>query len=87
MNRREFFAAIAAGAVVTAEGLWLPGSKLISIPSGEIFIPEGTLAWMEGDLRMIYMQGAAKALAENVDLQIIGGELRRVPFAQLIGRV
>ncbi len=32
MDRRAFLAAIAAGAVVTAEGLWLPGQKLISIP-------------------------------------------------------
>lgn len=27
---------MAAGAVVTAEGLWVPGQKLISIPSGKI---------------------------------------------------
>lgn len=32
MDRRSFFAALAAGAVVTAEGLWFPGQKLISIP-------------------------------------------------------
>jgi hypothetical protein len=32
MNRRKFLAAMAAGAVVTAEGLWIPGQKLISIP-------------------------------------------------------
>jgi len=32
MNRRKFLAAMAAGAVITAEGLWMPGSKLISIP-------------------------------------------------------
>ena len=32
MNRRQFIAAIAAGGVVTAEGLWMPGRKLISIP-------------------------------------------------------
>lgn len=32
MNRREFFAAVAAGAVMTASGLWMPGQKLISIP-------------------------------------------------------
>jgi len=32
MDRRKFLAAMAAGAVVTAEGLWIPGSKLISIP-------------------------------------------------------
>jgi len=33
MNRRGFLiAAAAAGGVMTAEGLWWPGSKLISIP-------------------------------------------------------
>ena len=32
MNRRELLIALAAGAVVTAEGLWFPGTKLISIP-------------------------------------------------------
>lgn len=31
MDRREFLAFLAAGGLVTAEGLWLPG-KLISIP-------------------------------------------------------
>jgi len=78
--------ALLAGGMLTAAGVWLPGSKLISIPSGKIFIAEGTLAWMEGDLRYAYMQGAAKALADSVDLEVIGGELRRVPFARLIGR-
>ena len=32
MNRRKFLAAMAAGAILTAEGLWIPGAKLISIP-------------------------------------------------------
>ena len=32
MNRRKFLAMIAAGGVVTASGMWMPGSKLISIP-------------------------------------------------------
>ena len=32
MDRRKFLAAMAAGAIVTAEGLWIPGQKLISIP-------------------------------------------------------
>jgi len=30
-------AVMAAGAVITAEGLWMPGTKLISIPSGTVF--------------------------------------------------
>jgi hypothetical protein len=32
MNRRKFLAFLAAGGVVTATGLWLPGQKLISVP-------------------------------------------------------
>ena len=32
MDRRAFLYALAAGVVVTATGLWLPGQKLISIP-------------------------------------------------------
>ena len=38
MDRRAFLAAIAAGAVVTAEGLWLPGQKLISIPKKSLYV-------------------------------------------------
>lgn len=32
MNRRELICALGAGAIITAEGLWIPGQKLISIP-------------------------------------------------------
>jgi len=34
MNRRELLKALAAGGVMTAAGLWMPGQKLISIPDG-----------------------------------------------------
>ncbi len=37
MDRRSFLSAIAAGAVVTASGLWIPGQKLISIPKKQTF--------------------------------------------------
>ncbi len=36
MNRRKFLSFLAAGGIVTAGGLWLPGQKLISIPSTPI---------------------------------------------------
>jgi len=39
-SRREFLAMMAAGMVMTAEGIWMPGQKLISIPSKKIFMPE-----------------------------------------------
>ena len=32
MNRRQLLKALAAGGVLTASGLWMPGQKLISIP-------------------------------------------------------
>lgn len=32
LNRRQFLAALAAGGVVTAAGIWMPGEKTISIP-------------------------------------------------------
>lgn len=36
MNRRELLRCLAAGGVVTAEGLWWPGRKLISIPKATL---------------------------------------------------
>ncbi len=33
MNRRELLACLVAGGVITAAGLWMPGQRLISIPS------------------------------------------------------
>ena len=37
MNRRNLLKALAAGGVLTASGLWMPGQKVISIPSGKVF--------------------------------------------------
>lgn len=37
MNRRDFIRGIIAGGVVVAGELWVPGQKLISIPSGKVF--------------------------------------------------
>jgi hypothetical protein len=37
MTRRELLAGIMAGGVLTAAGLWVPGTKMISIPSGKVF--------------------------------------------------
>ena len=33
VSRRDFFAMIMAGGVVTATGIWMPGERLISIPA------------------------------------------------------
>jgi hypothetical protein len=37
MNRRQFFAGLAAGGIVVAGDLWIPGQKLISIPKKKVF--------------------------------------------------
>jgi len=37
MNRRDLLKGLMAGGVMTAAGLWMPGQKLISIPSGKVF--------------------------------------------------
>jgi hypothetical protein len=37
MTRRELLAGMLAGGVMTAAGLWVPGTKLISIPTGKVF--------------------------------------------------
>lgn len=39
MSRRTFFAMLGAGWIVTAEGLWMPGTKLISIPKPSLSTP------------------------------------------------
>ena len=41
MNRRNFLKMLGAGAVVTSTGLWMPGEKVISIPSKKVMT--GTL--------------------------------------------
>lgn len=40
LSRREVFKALVAGGVLTATGLWMPGEKVISIPSGKVFDPQ-----------------------------------------------
>ena len=40
-------AMLAAGYVMTATGLYLPGEKLISIPSHKYFVREGALGWFK----------------------------------------
>lgn len=37
MNRRKFLQMMMAGGAVAAAELWVPGKKLISIPSGKVF--------------------------------------------------
>lgn len=53
VSRRKFFAMMAAGAVVTAEGLWMPGQKLISIPRRVRTIADDFEIYYNGDIRYV----------------------------------
>ena len=68
MTRRQLFAAMAAGAVVTAEGLWFPGTKLISIPAAPI-------AWYDvcdcGTWSRVYVDAACAAVNRAMDEEIL----------------
>ena len=67
MNRRKFLAMIAAGGVVTASGMWMPGQKLISIPKkpalyydfrwGALQSKEVLRAWVNSRYEQLLMQG------------------------------
>ena len=65
LSRREFLAAIAAGGVVTAAGLWMPGTKLISIPK-RIIVPPDHL----GDVHII-LEGDGEPLPVGVNGRIL----------------
>ena len=78
ISRRGFIAGMAAGMIMTAEGLWMPGQKLISIPSKKIFIPQGRLAWMEGDTMWMYAKGAGKiSIPSYFDFEVRGAEVSK----------
>ena len=69
---------LAAGGVMTAAGIWMPGEKVISIPSREIFIPDGTLAWLEGFDACVYRSGEITRIdTRHFDVPIAGAELQR----------
>ena len=57
LSRRQFLSALAAGGVVTASGLWMPGEKLISIPkrhpswfSDIHFISGNPVGWVKTEM-------------------------------------
>ena len=75
MNRRQFVAAMLAGGVLTASGLWLPGEKMISIPSHTYFLPKGALAWFDGDTAYVRRKGKNIVVPEYFAADIRGAEL------------
>ncbi len=70
VNRREFLAALAAGYVVTAEGLWLPGKKVISIPKREVVQP---------DYLRIILEGEGNPLPVGVN-----GKILMIPYGEVV---
>jgi hypothetical protein len=77
MSRRQFFASLAAGMVVTAEGFWMPGERLISIPSRKIFVPAGRLAWVDAGVQCYFDGGKVIRIPEYFDLVVRGAQLSR----------
>lgn len=76
ISRRQFLiSAIAAGAVMTAEGLWVPGQKLISIPSRKMFLPAGHLAFIEGGVTKVLRSGRTITIPDYFDVHVRGAEI------------
>ena len=75
MNRREFVAMLMAGGVITAAGVWMPGEKVISIPSRKFFVPTGTLAWLDAGDPHIVLDGKVLAIPKYFDVDIQGFEI------------
>ena len=75
MNRRQFMAAMLAGGVLTASGLWMPGEKTISIPSHKYFVPKGALGWFNDGQAFIMRGGKGVMVPEYFDVDIRGAEL------------
>ena len=69
-------AMLAAGYVMTATGLYLPGEKLISIPSHKYFVREGALGWFKDGVAFVRAQehGIIEVPA-YFDVDIRGAEL------------
>ena len=65
MNRRKFLAFLAAGGVVTATGLWLPGQKLISIPKKPLFSELLTELWSDEILKSWYQSKYEQLLVQG----------------------
>lgn len=67
-----------AGGVMTAAGLWMPGEKLISIPSRKVFVPAASLAYLDGSIAHVYADGRWREIdTRHFDVPIVGAELQR----------
>jgi hypothetical protein len=64
LSRRQFMIAMASAATAAAEEMWVPGKKLISIPSGKIFTGNKFKYDQNGNIKWI---GAEDGLATVVE--------------------
>jgi hypothetical protein len=82
MDRRKFLAAMAAGAIVTAEGLWMPGQKLISIPK-KFGTPLNV--WLtQGDVDVKWAVIYADKLESDGSLRYVADDLTIYPDSRII---
>ncbi len=79
LNRRELLFMMAAGVVMTAEGVWMPGRKLISIPKGH-------LIGLHNDYISLVDDYSARVLCSAIrgvkDVHIEGG-IAKIVFPQI----
>jgi hypothetical protein len=82
MTRRQFLAFLTAGGIMTADELWLPGRKLISIPNrpivtrAEIELLDKLRASYDGGLSFFKVPTRA-VLANNLE-PLLAGDISRV---------
>ncbi len=78
-SRREFLlAAFATGAVLTAEGLWIPGRKLISIPKKHLILDHGLISIVDSATGRVLC-----SLPRTMDAVDIQGGVAKMTFPQI----
>ncbi len=85
MNRRKFMAAIAAGAIITASGLWIPGQKLISIPKKQTFFGFPRSYFSEGTLEELVIEMAESGVPVRIATNTIWAHASAIPRARAKG--
>lgn len=83
MKRRDFFSILTAGAIMTAEGLWVPGKKIISIPNPPNFmLSESSLETIVIEIAKNHGPLITRPLIRSV--QKAGGVIRRADFSKML---
>ncbi len=78
-SRREFLlAAFAAGAIITAEGLWIPGQRLISISKKHLILSESRISIVDEALGRVLC-----SLPRTMDAVDIRANVARMIFPEV----